>query len=51
MINIVLNKINLDPLDIVESLEQYDLNILSENICDLKKKKKKKLFYNQINNV
>ena len=35
MINIVLNKINLDPLDIVESLEQYDLNILSENICDL----------------
>ena len=35
MINIVLNKINFDPLDIVESLEQYDLNILSENICDL----------------
>ena len=35
MINIVLNKINLDPLDIVESLEQYDLNILSENICEL----------------
>lgn len=35
MINIVLNKINLDHLDIVESLEQYDLNILSENICEL----------------
>ena len=35
MINIVLNKIHLDSLDVVESLEEYNLEILSPTICDL----------------
>jgi len=35
MINIVLNKIRLDALEISDAIEQYDLNILRQDICDL----------------
>ena len=35
MINIVLNKIRIDALDISDAIEQYDLKILSQDICDL----------------
>ena len=35
MINIVLNKIRLQPLDIVEALETYKLEMLSPQTCEL----------------
>ena len=35
MINIVLNKIKLDSLEISDAIEQYDLNVLTQDICDL----------------
>ena len=35
MINIVLNKIRLDSLEISDAIEQYDLNVLTQDICDL----------------
>lgn len=35
MINIVLNKIKLQPIDIVEALETYKLSILTPSICEL----------------
>ncbi|MCQ2821433.1 MAG: FH2 domain-containing protein [archaeon] len=35
MINIVLNKIHIQPIDIVDALEQYNLAILTPNICEL----------------
>ena len=35
MINIVLNKIRLDSLEISDAIEQYDLHVLTQDICDL----------------
>ncbi len=35
MINIVLNKIRLDSLEISDAIEQYDLSVLTQDICDL----------------
>ena len=35
MINIVLNKIRLDSLEISDAIEQYDLTVLTQDICDL----------------
>ena len=35
MINIVLNKIRLDSLEISDAIEQYDLAVLTQDICDL----------------
>jgi hypothetical protein len=35
MINIVLNKIRIDSLEISDAIEQYDLNVLTQDICDL----------------
>ena len=35
MINIVLNKIRLDSLEISDAIEQYDLKVLTQDICDL----------------
>jgi len=35
MINIVLNKIRLEALDISDAIEQYDLAVLTQDICDL----------------
>ena len=35
MINIVLNKIHLDSLEISDAIEQYNLDILNQDICDL----------------
>lgn len=35
MINIVLNKIHLDSLEISDAIEQYNLEILNQDRCDL----------------
>lgn len=35
MMNIVLGKLRLDPLEISEAMEQYDINILTPENCDL----------------
>jgi diaphanous 1 len=34
-VNIVLNKLHLEPIDISDALIEFDLNILTPNACDL----------------